>query len=310
METVYFVNGFLDAGKTTFIKDLLKRESFRIPGKTLILLCEEGDTEYEEKELQEANAVVELIEEENDFEEEHLAAIAKRHNPERIVVEFNGMWDRKNLHFPWFWEDIMEITIFDASTFKLYADNMRSYLAEQVRNAELVVFYKADEVRDKLASYSRNIKAINNNAAVVFRGDDGDIVLDPDECLPYDINSDELRLDDGGFAVMCIDSMERYEAYDGKTVHFIAGAYQMRDSGDNQFVAGRQFMTCCEADLTFLGIICRYRDACRLKNKEWVEITGKLCVIYDELLKRCLPACTVVELKKVDAPLQEIVTLF
>ena len=71
------------------------------------------------------------------------------------------MWDRKALEFPWYWDDIMEIAVFDASTFKLYSDNMRSLLAEQVRWAELILFYKADEVREKLASYVRNIKAIN-----------------------------------------------------------------------------------------------------------------------------------------------------
>ena len=63
MGTVYFVNGFLEAGKTTFIKELIGRESFRISGKTLILLCEEGDLEYDDEELAGANSVLEIIEE-------------------------------------------------------------------------------------------------------------------------------------------------------------------------------------------------------------------------------------------------------
>nr|MCR5023152.1 GTPase [Lachnospiraceae bacterium] len=71
MGTVYFVNGFLEAGKTTFIKELIGRESFRISGKTLILLCEEGDREYDASELEEAGAVLEVIEAEADFNEEN-----------------------------------------------------------------------------------------------------------------------------------------------------------------------------------------------------------------------------------------------
>ena len=67
MGTVYFVNGFLESGKTTFIKELISRESFRISGKTLILLCEEGDAEYNEDELAAANAVLEIIEDETNY---------------------------------------------------------------------------------------------------------------------------------------------------------------------------------------------------------------------------------------------------
>lgn len=309
MGTVYFINGFLEAGKTTFIKELLSKESFRISGKTLLLLCEEGDVEYDAEELAATNTVLELIEEAEDFTEEHVTELEKKHRPERVIVEFNGMWDRKNLKLPWYWEDIMEIAVFDASTFKLYADNMRSLVAEQVRPAELVIFYKADEVRDKLASYARNIKAINGGAGFVFRGAAGDIILDPNENLPYDMDSDTLELDDEGFAVMCMDALERYELYRGKQVHFTACAFKMLDDGDLEFIAGRKIMTCCEADLAFVGVICGYYKAYELEDREWVEVTGILKVRYDELAGREVPVCRVTELKRVDAPENEIITL-
>lgn len=309
MGTVYFVNGFLEAGKTTFIKELIGRESFRIPGKTLIILCEEGDTEYSDEELQAANAVLEIIEDETDFDDEHLSVLEKKHNPERIIVEFNGMWDRKYLEFPLHWDDIMEITVFDASTFKLYSDNLRSLLAEQVRNTELIIFNRTDEVRDKLASYARNIKAINNRAAFIFRGSKGDIVLNPDELLPYDINSDELNLDEVGFAMMCMDSLERYELYEGKKVHFKAQAFKMKDKSDLEFIAGRLIMTCCEADTSFLGIICDYPNAYVLEDKEWVEVTGLIRNIYDEEMKRQIPVCRVLELEQVSTPENEFMSM-
>jgi hypothetical protein len=309
MGTVYFVNGFLEAGKTTFIKELISRESFRISGKTLILLCEEGDLEYDDDELAGANAVLEIIEDEKDFNEENLAALGKKHRPERVIVEYNGMWDRKNLEFPWYWDDVMEITVLDASTFKLYSDNMRPLLAEQVRRTELVVFYKADEVREKLASYARNIKAVNSGAAFIFRGAEGDIILDPDENLPYIIGDDELFLDDEGFAVMCMDSLERCEIYEGKKVHFSACVYRMKDGGDLEFIAGRQILTCCEADLSFAGIICGYPKAYELENREWVEVSGIMRVRYDEEMQRDIPVCRVIGLSKIKTPENEIFTL-
>lgn len=309
MGTVYFVNGFIEAGKTTFIRELICRESFQIKGKTLLVLCEEGEVEYDENELKETNTVLEIIDEEEDFNEDHLAALEKKHMPERVIVEFNGMWDRKNLNFPWYWEDIMEIAVFDATTFNLYADNMRSLLAEQVRNAELVIFFKADEARDKLALYSRNIKAINAFAGFAYRGSEGDIILDPDENLPYDIESDELFLDDIGFAVMSMDAHERTGKYEGKKVHFSACVYKTKDDGEIQFVAGRQILTCCEVDMSFAGILCGYHKAYELDNKEWVKVTGIIRVIYDDKLGRVIPVCRVTDIEKITAPNDQIIKL-
>ena len=309
MGTIYFVNGFLEAGKTTFIRDLINRESFRIKGKTLILLCEEGDLEYDEKELADTHSVLEIIPTETDFNEHYLAELETKHEPKRIIIEFNGMWDRKNLAFPWYWDDVMEITVFDASTFKLYSDNVRSLLAEQVRHAELIVFYKADEVREKLASYVRSMKAINGGAAFVFRGSQGDFVLEPDEYLPYDVRSSELFLDDTGFVVMCMDSLERPETYAGKKVHFTACAYKMKDGGELEFIAGMRIMTCCEADLSFMGIICGYQKAYELRGGEWIEVTGILRVRYDEASQCNIAVCRVLDLKKIETPQNEIITL-
>lgn len=309
METVYFVNGFLEAGKTTFIKDLIKRDSFQIDGNTLILLCEEGDVEYDEKELEDTRSTLELIDDEGSFTEEKITELEKKHKPDRIIVEYNGMWDRKNQEFPWYWDDIMEIAVFDASTFKLYSDNLRSILAEQVRHAELVIFYKADEVRDELASYVRNIKAINGSAAYLFRGSKGDFVLEPDEYLPYDLNDSELFLDDIGFTVMCMDSLERCDIYKDKKVHFTARVYKMKDGGDFEFIAGRIIMTCCEADMSFKGIVCGYQKAYELQDREWVEITGIIRVRYDDIAEREIPVCRVTQIKKAETPSEEIIKM-
>lgn len=309
METVYFVNGFLEAGKTTFIKELINRESFRTGGKTLILVCEEGDLEYDANELDETDSVVEFIEEEKDFNEENIASIEKKYHPDRIIVEFNGMWDRNNLQFPWYWDDIMEIAIFDASTFQLYSDNLRPFLAQQIRNAELVIFYKADEVREQLGAFVRNIKAINYSAGFVFRGADGYIIPEADEYLPYDIKDNELELDDQGFAVLCMDAIERCEVYDGKKVHFTACVHKMKDGGEFEFIAGRFIMTCCEADMSFTGIICAYQKAYELENRTWVEIKGTIRTKYDEDMQRDIPVCRVTDLEIIKAPENEIVTL-
>ena len=48
---VYLMTGFLDSGKTQFLTFTLEQDYFQIQGKTLLILCEEGEEEYDPKEI-------------------------------------------------------------------------------------------------------------------------------------------------------------------------------------------------------------------------------------------------------------------
>ena len=114
---VYMINGFLESGKTSFIAFTLEQDYFQIDGETLLLLCEEGLEEYDEELLEASHTVVELIEEESEFTPEHLSAIAAKHSPERIIIEYNGMWLMRDKELPANWAIEQQITHVDASTF-------------------------------------------------------------------------------------------------------------------------------------------------------------------------------------------------
>ena len=58
MKPVYMINRFLESGKTEFITYTLAQPYFRIKGTTLIILCEEGEVEYDSQLLAKCNAVV------------------------------------------------------------------------------------------------------------------------------------------------------------------------------------------------------------------------------------------------------------
>ena len=47
MKPVYMINGFLESGKTSFIAYTLGQPYFRTAGRTLLILCEEGEEEYD-----------------------------------------------------------------------------------------------------------------------------------------------------------------------------------------------------------------------------------------------------------------------
>ena len=83
----------------------------------------------------------------------------------------------------------------------------------------------------------------------------------------------------------------------------------MKDGGDFEFVAGRYVMTCCEADMTLVGIICSYFKAYELENKEWVDISGIVKVSYDTETKKTLPICRVTSVKRIEEPENDIINL-
>ena len=64
---VYIINGFLESGKTEFITFTLGQPYFQIKGKTLLILCEEGENEYDPALLKKSRTDVVLIEEEEEF---------------------------------------------------------------------------------------------------------------------------------------------------------------------------------------------------------------------------------------------------
>ena len=59
---VYLITGFLESGKTQFLDFTIHQSYFQIPDKTLLILCEEGEEEYDEESLKKMNTVIEIIE--------------------------------------------------------------------------------------------------------------------------------------------------------------------------------------------------------------------------------------------------------
>ena len=281
MKPVYVINGFLESGKTGFITFTLQQPYFRIKGKTLIILCEEGEQEYDAALLQKSRSVVEVIEEEDAFTPENLTELEKKHKPERIIIEYNGMWNYKNMKLPRYWSIEQQITMIDGSTFPMYYTNMRSLLAEMIRKSELIIFNRCDGITD-LNTYKRNIKAVNPTADVVFEDANGEIDEILEEDLPYDLNADPIVLDNNGYGIWYLDCMDHLDRYVGKTIRFTAMVLKPENFPKGYFVPGRMAMTCCAEDMAFLGYACKYDKADQLKQKDWVEVTA---VVRKELWK-------------------------
>ena len=309
MKPVYMINGFLESGKSEFITYTIAQPYFQTRGKTLLILCEEGEVEYEESLLRQTNTVCEIIEDQEDFTAKALIDLEKKYNPERIIIEWNGMWNFKGISLPWHWKIEQQITTIDASTFQLYYTNMRSLLAEMLRNSELIIFNRCDGLEDQLASFKRNVKAVNQQAEIVFEDKDGEINALFEDDLPFDINADIIELDDTSYAVWFIDALDHLDRYVGKTIKFLGNIAKPDHFPKDYFVPGRLTMTCCEDDLVFLGFACQYANASGYQERDWAEITAVVEKKYWADYKGEGPVLKAVSVKKTTAPKQEVIGL-
>ena len=274
---VYVINGFLDSGKSSFIAYTIGQPYFQIQGTTLLILCEEGEEEYRESLLKESGTVVEKIDDLEDFTPSLLMEMEKKHRPERILIEWNGMWDFRQFKIPNAWRLEQQITTIDASMFNMYFTNMRSLVAEQLRNSELIMFNRCDDLDEKqLVSFKRNVKAINQKADLVFEDSEGEIDMTTEEDLPFDIHQDPIPLEGLDYGIWYIDAMEHPDRYVGRNVTYTGMVMCPGGFPAGYFVPGRIAMTCCANDMSFLGYACRYEGASKLKERQWVKVTANI----------------------------------
>lgn len=307
MKLVYMINGFLESGKTEFIQYTIAQPYFQQKGKTLLIVCEDGENEYDPALLKKTNTILEMIEDREEFTSSHLIELEKKYKPERIIIEFNGMWNMKEVKLPWHWKVEQQITLIDGSTFSTYYTNMRSLLAEMIRGSELIIFNRCDGIED-LASYRRNVKAVNPKAEVVFEGSEGEIDEIFEEDLPYNLQDPVLKLDDYGYGIWFLDSCEHLERYEGKTLEFIAQVMIPKDMKKGYFVPGRMAMTCCADDMSFLGYVCQYDHVDQLENKQWVKVTAVVKKEYWEEYEGEGPVLYASKVEPVKAPKEEILS--
>ncbi len=307
MKPVYIINGFLDSGKTEFITYTLGQPYFQSKGKTLIVLCEEGEIEYDPVLLKRSRAEIVKIDEFENFNPKDLAELDKRYRPERIIIEWNGMWNAKDMKLPMNWGVEQQITCIDASTFQMYYMNMKSLLAEMVRKSEMIIFNRCDGIED-LASYRRNIKAVNPQADIILEGSQGEITEIFEDDLPYKLTDDPIVLDDSGYGIWYLDTMDHLERYENKTIQFLAQVAKPADFPKGCFVPGRLAMTCCAEDMQFLGYVCKWDGADSIQNRDWVTITAQVRVEDWPDYEGPGPVLYATKVEKAKAPKQEAIS--
>lgn len=306
---IYLITGFLESGKTTFINFTVAQDYFQIDEPTLLITTEEGEVEYDEKELLKYNTVLEVVESQEQFTPEYLKKLKRRYNPERVILEYNPLWSVKKLEemeMPRGWGIVQEIVTVDASCFQIYMQNMKSIFMEMSLHADMVMFNRCRK-QDPLASFRRSIKVVNPACDVLFEDEEGEISNIFEDSMPYDLDADIIDIEDADYGIFYVDMEDHPERYRGKTVRFKGRVLKSENANAKFFVPGRMAMTCCADDTTFIGYICEFAKAKSLLMGQWVEVTAVVDWKYMEQYEGEGPVLIAKDIKSVQRPEVDLV---
>lgn len=274
---LYLITGFLDSGKTTLLGDTLNMDYFNDGQRTVLLMCEDGEEEYNQDFLSKRNCRMIPVEDKEQLTTDFLLEVDRRYQPERVLIEFNGMWPLdtlRNLKLPKTWGLYQAIHVIDSTTFEMYRSNMQSMIIDQVSEADMVLFNRCTPDMP-MSGWKRSIRAVNRMCEIVFEDIRGE-ELEVEDILPYSLEQDHITLEDDDYGIWYIDIQEHPERYIGKTISFKAQAMTGMRLPKGTFVPGRNAMTCCADDIRFFGFLCKYDKSRSLKKGEWVNVTAAI----------------------------------
>ena len=309
---VYLFTGFLEAGKTKFIQETLEDKRFCNGERTLLLVCEEGEEEYEPDQFADKSVFIRTIEDQSELNAEHLDALVKETRAERVVVEYNGMWMLDALYgaMPEGWMVYQEFLFADATSFLSYNANMRQLVYDKLKSCELVVFNRYSPAIDKLELH-KIVRGASRRADIAYEYAGGKVEYDDiEDPLPFDLNAPVIEIGDEDYALWYRDLSEEPKNYEGKTVRFKCKALQRKRLPPESLVVGRHVMTCCVEDIQFAGLVCQWQDARSIPDESWIVLTAKVEFKFSRAYGKKGPVLSYVSHEKAIQPAQEVATFY
>ncbi len=309
---VYLFTGFLESGKTKMIHETLADKRFQDKERTLVILCEEGIEEYDTSAYK-GKVFIESVEQPSDLTTENFEKMLKKHNAERVMIEYNGMWMTQLVYdiLPEEWFVYQEMMCVDSSTFKTYNANMRSLMFDKLQGCSVVFFNRCTEETDIMELHSA-ARAVSRQVGIVYEYTDGRIQQDEiEDPLPFDIEAPIVDIGDRDYAIWYRDMAEDMKKYDGKLIRVKGLVVRDEALPKTSFAFGRMVMTCCAEDTTFHGLVTVSDDGQEYSynNGEWVILTARLKREKNRMYRGVGPVFHFISAEKTEAP-EEVIATF
>ncbi len=306
---VYVFTGFLESGKTKMVHETMADKRFQDKERTLILVCEEGEEEYDVSKYS-GQVFVEVIDDPADLTTENLEALLAKHKAERVMVELNGMWMAGVFYdvIPENWFVYQEVMCVDSTTFKTYNANMRSLMFDKLQGCSVVFFNRCTPETDIMALHSA-ARAVSRRVGIVYEYTDGRIEQDNiEDPLPFDINAPVIEISERDYAIWYRDMAEDLDKYVGKTIRVKAMTVRDEMLKKNEFAFGRMVMSCCADDTTFHGVVTVADNDVECENGQWFTVTATFKKEKHKMYKGIGPVFHLVSMERAMPPAEPVAT--
>lgn len=310
---VYLFTGFLESGKTKFIQDTLCDKRFNNGERTLLLVCEEGEEEYDTSAFSGKNVFCHVLGDEEELTADNLSALAKKYKIERAVIEYNGMWTLDALYsaLPDGWSVYQEMMFANSESFLFYNANMRNLVVDKLQSCEIVILNRAADATNR-EEIHKVIRSVTRRADIAYEFTDGHVEYDEiEDPLPFDVDADIIEIEDRDYAFWYRDLTEDMQKYVEKKVKFKGVIVAGNPKEKSTFVFGRKIMVCCENDIAMRALLCRdTTKSYTPKPGEWLTVTASVSIEKNAVYKGEGPVLNVTSYEKASAPENEVATFY
>lgn len=299
---VYMVTGFLESGKTTFMKKFVIPDEVGKKVKFALITFEEGEEEYDEEDLKSKRFDVFHLRKEQ-LEEVYLTNLQNKGNYNAIFVEYNGMFPFQDFvnGMPESWAIVQVFVVMNAKTILVENSNMRSLVYDKLQVADIAIFNRVSNVTN-IEPLHKLVRAVSRQTNILLQ-DEKTMHIKEDTTvdeLPYDINAPIVTIEDRDYAYFYRDLCENTNSYLNKTIKFSALVGCNTSNVEKPiYIAGRRIMQCCAADIQFYGLACNNELNIPLEQNTWYSLEGIIDVRYHSLYKKKGPVLKIISASKI-----------
>lgn len=250
---VTLIRGLLESGKTTFLRRFLADSPPQKP--ILVIACEEG---LEELEPMEGVTCV-YIDGEEDMTRQRFEALEEQYHPASIVIECNAMWRAVGFAMPLWWRPERTVALLDGSMLSMHLSNLRAFLGPVLSRCDEIHINRLTTPQ-QLEGCKASLRALLDDPRVVrlHCGEQEYTLDDVPDRLPYDMDAPVIAIGPENFVFWYLDCRDHPKRYAGKVIALSGTVKRGPQLHPGEFAIGSLAITCCEADMRFLGYLAHY----------------------------------------------------
>lgn len=276
---VFLFTGFLDAGKTTLIRQMLTDRMLTLPkGPVLLVLTETGLESYSEDFLRRNNLNCRLLRSAEEFG--NLEGMRAECGGRSVVIELNGFWPSTLVDQALVenWRITEKIFCANAETAALYDANLNGPTRDKIAFCSRAFLNRIPEGEDGLRLH-RLVRQYGKRAEIFFQRAGGVWQPSPWEEISFyaDPNGDGLtEIPDYAFAEWLYSVRRHPASHAGNRVR-VRGLFRSNPQG--RPLLGREITTGSTRDAEFQGLTLELSEQEGLRSGTWYLVTAEICVL-------------------------------